>query len=297
MTKRKKGQFWPTDEHGIILNVGDEKDITPPWDAAVRDIIAACEQHIPNDIHSIYITGSVVRGAAVPKLSDINAFAVLEEAVDPELVMQDWVEKSAKAIARSYPEVNGVTIELWPYGSLLAAPEEFSINAFIIKTHSVCLWGANLAPELPDFTLSPAIANEDILLFYEDDFVEALDEIEIHPSKANTRFWCRIICKQIIHTAFALIMLDEGKFTRDLPLAAECFLRHQPQHKVDIEQALKWADRPSGDVFAVHDYLEHIADWLMPACEAWLDRYNPERCYPYGAEDCSDEEDGAFDEI
>ncbi len=288
MTHARKGRIWRLDAHGNLLNDCDRAHLVPPYDAVARAIVAAYTQHIPNDIHSIYLTGSVPRGLAVPGQSDMDAFAVLEEYRDPELVMQDWIDAAEDQINAAHTCVNGVQLELWPHGYVFLDPDEFSVGAFIIKTHSLCLWGADLAPELPDYPISPAIANDDIVQI-QPDIEEAIDEIEADTSAENVRYWCKRISKNIIRATFGLVMVAEGVHTRDIDLAAAYAIQHYPAQKSAIEQAVAFINLPTDDAGTILHYLRESGAWFIAEADRWLDIHNPERHLTFRLPNADDE--------
>lgn len=277
-----QGRLWRIDSNGFILNDACPDDIQPPFDAAAADAVSAYTRHIAADIHSIYVTGSVARGLAVEGISDLNVCAVLNEPVDPDLVLQDWIPSAEEFILDSHPCISDVRLELWPNTDVFGDPAYFSISAFILKTQSVCLWGSDLAPELPEHRLSAAIANDDIVQF-KNDLEDVCANLEQYPQ--STRALCRRAMKTILHTGFALVMLDENGYTRDLDVCCAYFSRHCTNHAEDMSRALTYAQNPPRDPRPVLDFLNEFGGWLAVAADAWLDRHNPARelALPTGA--------------
>lgn len=278
----RESRFWQTDADGNLLNDAHPDLIQPPFDAVVRDVVATYTQHIAADIHSIYVMASVARGLAEVGSSDVDTFAVLEEMLDPELVMQDWLPEAAIALQQRHKAiVSDVEMSLWPYGYILRDPEEFSPGAFIIKTQAVCVWGNDLAPELPDYNLNDritrlAIANEDIVLM-QPDIEDALAAIEIDPSPENVRAQCKHICKHIARAGFSLTMTDTPHYTRDVALCVPAFIEQYPQHRQGMEQTAQFINTPTDDPAALIAFLQGFGAQMVALCEAWLDEHNPER--------------------
>lgn len=195
-----KGRLWEVDEQGFLIPDASLENIKPPFKAVVDDVIEAYIQNIGQDIHSIYITGSVPRGLAIEGQSDLDAIAVLEYYTDPELVMQNWVSPTEVDIRAKHVCVSDVQMDIYPHGWLLHDESEFSISAFVLKTHAVCVWGIDMSPDLTNYRFSDketriAIANDDIIQL-EPDIDEAIEEIEANDSPDNVRYWCKRICKK-----------------------------------------------------------------------------------------------------
>lgn len=284
------GRLWPITPEGIILNDARREYIQPPFDAVLADLVAAVEANIPADVHSIYVTGSIARGLAAPGQSDANVIAVLTETTDPELVRQDWLGPAEDAATERHACISDAQIELWPYGHVFGRPDRFSIGGFILKTHSVCLWGNDLANELGDYRLGPAIPNDD-LVQVKFDVEEAIEAIRADPAPENVPYWCRWAMKRLLRAGFGLVMLEEGVFTRDIDLCCDIFAKHYPGHASDMRRALDLARQPVSDAETVLRFLGYWGDWIITHANIWLDRYNPQRELALPVDDIAEPED------
>lgn len=281
----RKGRLWQVDEAGFLMNDASLDLIASPFSKVVDDGIQAYLDHIGDDVHSIYVTGSVARGLAVEGQSDLNMIALLEYYTEPELVMQDWVGAAEEDIASRQACVAAVQMEIWPHGWVLHDESEFSISAFILKSHAVCVWGADITPDLTTYQFTDretrlAIANDDIVQL-EPDIDEAMEAIDVDPSPENVRYWCQRICKHMIHAAFGLVMPDEAVHTRDIDLSVAYFAKHFPDYEPEIKQAEHYIQSPTEDAQALLDFLDTFGAWLLAECEDWLDQHNPDRYIEY----------------
>lgn len=289
------GRYWRVDHEGLLLNDARRDAIAPEYGPLLDDLIARVTRAIGGDVHSIVLSGSVARGLARPGDSDLNVIVVLEESVDPELVLQGWIAPAERDLARAYPAlVREVQIEVWPQGEIFRDPAEFSIAAFILRTQALCLWGSSLEAELPDYSLlhhptRVAIANDDVVQFA-DDLAEARAALAEAAHPRAVQGWCRHICKQMLRTGFGLVSVELGRYTRDVDLCAQDFAQGFPAQATDIQQALIWARQPTADAGAVRAFLADFGAWLEDACAAWLDRYNPARALYFRFEDEAGEE-------
>ena len=275
-----KGRIWEVNERGFLISDAKLEHIQPPFKAVVDDVVEAYLKHIKQDLHSIYITGSVARGLAVEGQSDLDAIAVLEYYTDPELVMQDWVTRTEAEILAKHDCVSDVQMDIYPHGWLLHDESEFSISAFILKTHAVCVWGIDMSPDLTTYKFSDketriAIANDDIIQL-EPDIDEAIEAIEANNSPDNVRYWCKRICKNIIHSAFGLVMVAEAVHTRDIDISVSYFLKGYPDQERGISQAVDFVLSPTESASEILDYLDTFGAWLIAECNRWLDEHNPE---------------------
>jgi hypothetical protein len=268
------GRLWQIDPDGTILSDAREYP-QPPFDAAVRDAIAAYVEHIGPDLDSIYVTGSVARGLAVPGESDLNMFAVTDFKVDPDLVLRQWTDAAEAQIREHHSCLHDVQLELWPYYYVFNDPARFSIGGFILKTHSLCVWGGDLASGLPDYKVSPAIANDDLVQF-EADLEDALLDIAADSSPENLRYWGRRSARAALWSGFGLVQMTESVHTRDLDLCAAIFSQHYPAYAGSIQQALAYARQPTDDVVTLRRFMDSL-DWLRALADVWLDQHNPDR--------------------
>lgn len=275
------GRFWQTDKKGYLLNDCKHEYLQPPFAAVLNDVVAAYTRNIEADLHSIYISGLIPRGLAVAGDAAIEMFGVLEYHVDPELVMQDWLPEAKQRIKTAHDSVTDVQLELLPQGYIFRNPEEFSPGAFKIATHALCVWGSDLTPELPRYTLRHrptrlAIANDDIFNMLPD-IQEAIAEIETNPAAEHVRYWCKRICKNIVSTGFSLVMEQVQHYTRDVDIATEQFCHYYPAQTAQMQQAYHLIHQPTQDAKTLLSFLETFGDWMIERCEDWLTFYNPEQ--------------------
>jgi len=289
-----QGRIWQVDKYGYLINDAKQEHITPQYQVVIDDAVQAYREHIGDDIHSIYVTGSVPRGLAVEGQSDLDIFAILEYYTEPELVMQDWLPEIAKRIADKHECVSSVQMEIWVHGWLLHDPTEFSVSAFILKTHAVCVWGVDMTPDVTAYQFSKretqlAIANDDVVQI-EPDIDEAIEKIEADDSADNVRYWCKRICKNMIHVMFGLVMADESVHTRDMDVSVQYILKHYADQQAQVERTVNYITSPTDSQDEILDFLDDFGEWLIAECDTWLDKYNPDRYLEYQFEYDEDDE-------
>jgi hypothetical protein len=199
---------------------------------------------------------------------------VTADNVDPDLVKQGWIDTAERDLLARYPCVSDVQLELWPYYYVFTDPTRYSIGAFILKTHSICLWGSDLTLSLPDYKISPGIANDD-LVNIADDITDALDAIADDPSTTNVHYWSRSIAKHLLWAGFGLVQMQTGVHTRDVDICYATFTQHFPGHAADLRRALEMVSAPLADADALKNYLDDVGRWLTAQANKWLDQHNP----------------------
>ena len=277
------GRLWQVDTNGIIQNDAQyDKALIPPHTEIIQQGIHAYEQHIEPMLHSIYLTGSVARGMATPIYSDVNLVAVIDESVDFELVMRDWIADAEESIWGQHANIiSNITLELWTPGWLFGDDEEFSIYDFILKCNSICLWGANLWDSLPNFNIHDqeirlAIANEDIL-YFESDLQNAIQTVESAQDDDFMLHQVRDICKRILWVGFGLTTVHRLVYSRDVDICARYFAAQYPNKSTEIKRTLTLVQNPDSHKSIGLDLLHNFGQWVLEQAEHWLNTYNLNR--------------------
>jgi len=71
------GSFLQTDTDGFIVNTTSPEKIQSAWLPAVEMVSDAYRKHFGENLHSVYIRGSVAKGEAIDNISDIDSFAIV----------------------------------------------------------------------------------------------------------------------------------------------------------------------------------------------------------------------------
>jgi hypothetical protein len=288
-------RHWPTDEHGTLQNIGDRSKIQPAFQLLIDDAVQACLKHIEADLHSLYLIGSMARGEAQPGASDFDFVAVIEYQRDFELIKRDWLAPTVEHLSKTYSAlVTDVEFDLWPQGYLFRDPAEFSPGAFLLATQSVCVWGSDLVPELPRYTLRHlptlrAIANEDLLYFI-DDMQEVEEDLARHLSPDDLKNLSRRVGKKIARAGFALALEQNRRYTRDVVQCGADFSNAYPKYAEAMSRAVSLYTQPINDGDKILKAVDGFVDWMLDKANDWLDVYNPdwEEFYYVGDEDEDD---------
>src|SRR5215217_5292624 len=96
------------DRHGFILPEVSLDRVRPPYPPVIAALREQCRAVFRSDLHSLYLTGSVVKGTARPGQSDLDALAVLQVAPAP--AHEELARRVADAVAERYPFVTEVSL-------------------------------------------------------------------------------------------------------------------------------------------------------------------------------------------
>lgn len=245
---KSHGRFWKLDSEGYLLNDASSDQISSEFNPVIKAVRKTYLAHLGSSLHSCYLTGSISRGTAMSKVSDLDAFAVLKKDCHPDI---SWVSHAKTILQREFPIVADIQMEVWKWEDLV--PNDFlSEYQVILKLNSVCLWGENLASHIQPIRPDNALALTE-LRELKSDIEEVLTEIEKHPNQVA--FWCKKIMKNLIRAGFYLIIPREKAFTRDLPLGAATFLKYYPE-MVEINKCLEYAKSPLTEAKDLNEFLQ-----------------------------------------
>ncbi|MCA0970796.1 nucleotidyltransferase [Halobacillus litoralis] len=274
MTEIKEiGSLCTLDDHGYIINESDSGKINARFQEAIQLLTDRCLAALPNDIHSLYLRGSVPKGLDMEGVSDVDFIAVTYK--DPEELDLDWVEETEQFIDQKFSFINGVDLGFSPI-SEVEETEHCSMIPFILKTYGLCVYGENLIPQLPDYKPDVSLANEHLIHFsslmdYAKGEVTDNDDVE------DIKDVCSWIMRIIVRAGGVLVIDQEKAYTRDLFPAYTLFAKHYPEKEQEMKTALWYSINPLSDSGDILEFLNGFGQWMEAETEKWLDVHNPKR--------------------
>lgn len=251
MQIQKIGKFHIIDQKGYIKNAAIVPIAQHEYRTVVQDMLEELVLALPENLHSVYIRGSVAKGIAIPHVSDIDLVILLHhEVLDSNL--DDFIENK---IVDKFPFVKGVELLIITINEC----KETRVQ-FLLKTQCGCIYGNDISNQLPEFKLDKvAYAHSDSfydsMLRIRKKMVEKSDPDEIKKS-------CRWIMKRIIRTGYETVMLRDHSFTRDLYLNYEVFCKFHPTKAEDMKQALELAINPTDDKSMILNVMDRLVDYI-----------------------------------
>ncbi|EMR6448767.1 hypothetical protein WJU70_001008 [Enterobacter cloacae] len=249
------GRFFPLDEQGFILNDTDARYVSP----AIREAIVSLFQQQypqPNALRAVYLRGSIARGTFVAGLSDLDAFAVVDDAQPLRAIQAD--EQQAATIRSLLSGVTELEFTVCRTGDVTGNP--LGVWPFFIKTQSLLLAGENFADRLAPYRPGVTIMGEAMWL------PERLREYERRLTAPEwvdrPQVLCEWLMKAIVRAAFELTMERHKRYTRDLSLCLQAVSEHFPAQGVWCRQAVEWVLHPPTDLRALQPLLSHFCPWI-----------------------------------
>ena len=263
------GSLLSIDSDGYLINPCNDALIQPPWRKAVEAVKSAYLHHLdPQSIHSLYLRGSVAKGTAIPHISDIDTFCVTFS--ENTTLEKAWKKDFQRDLCKTYPFQTGVEMWCIPQQVVLHSPKDSPIKV-LIKTQTLCLWGQDLAPQLPPVKPGPALITHTPNLIKE--LQEVLETLPTMISPSDIQQECQWIMKRIVRTGFELVMEKEQTYTRDLYPCYVAFAKYYPEQSTQMKQALEWAIAPPTQSFKITQFLQTLTSWLTPAINHFLESH------------------------
>jgi hypothetical protein len=143
------------DAEGYIVSEADLGNVQPDFEGVPKTAAELLLAEFGSRLHSGYVYGSVVRGNAVPRRSDVDVVAVLKAA--PTNQDRGAARRVAQAIQERCPVLLGAGVGLTHVDEVLSAEERYGGQVFL-RELSVCICGEDLRPGLPRTKPGPAVA-------------------------------------------------------------------------------------------------------------------------------------------
>lgn len=267
------GSLCMVDKEGYIINQSDKKKINPIFLPVIDDVINAYSTYLKDDLHSVYIRGSIPKGIGIEGVADLDTIAVTKRYLNK--LQLNWVKKIENRLNQKYDCVDGIELSFYSIEEILNT-SSFSMMSFILKTHGICVFGEDLIPQLPKCKANKALAN-DHLIHLEAQIKNACDDLQNNCDIEDIKDCCKWIMKIIVRAGLALVITKENTYTRDLYPAYKLFSKYFPEKEHDMRKALEYAITPIIDTKVLLLFLNEFGKWIVSEADRWQRVYNPNR--------------------
>src|ERR1043165_70647 len=141
------GSFHQIDKDGYIGNPARYPVLQQDYAAVVEYIIEKVSSLLGEELHSMYLRGSVAKGEAIPYISDIDTLLITHQPLSPE--DRNELEKLQDSISELYPFITKLELHAEPLPEV-----EKRWLRFLLKTSCVCVYGEDLGPGIEPFKVS-----------------------------------------------------------------------------------------------------------------------------------------------
>lgn len=243
------------DSNGFIISEVSQDKILPQYRRVIAKSVAVLVALLPDVVHSVYVYGSVARGNAVQKKSDLDLLIVFKRAlIEPErsalIGLQENLSRQYKELLREI----GIANSTCTYDELIDPANEYGWGAYL-KILCVCVYGDDLKKRFNEFKVSPEIA-----IGFNGDIGNALQSaiqqtIEAKTDEEASKTAARI-ARKLVRTCYMMVMTRAQVWTTILSEQAKLFLYYFPEKREFMRTLQDWIDNPlvnRGNIFVVLD--------------------------------------------
>lgn len=133
-----------TDEAGYIINQTNRMYIQSIFRPVIDEVIVLLKKQFGEVLHSIYVYGSIGRGTAVARKSDLDVTVIVREPVQV-----DDLKKETQDLLERHPEIIKVDYDIGILEEVLS-PENLDEWGFWIRHVCLCMEGFDLSDQFPD---------------------------------------------------------------------------------------------------------------------------------------------------
>lgn len=246
-----------TDTSGYLKNSGSAELIQKEYKPLLDELTSACQKYFKQELLAVYVRGSVSIGQAKPGLSDIDMVAVTNRTfTDTEL---SWINPAMEKLEKEDLLIELTVLSL---DELINSPNFFQLR-LNLKTRSVCLYGQDVLPQVPEIKIDNELAKELYLRG-----LEGLRSLAVYfknPSKKSylnrprpVSFWCIWAMRTILRSSMSFVMTQEPLYTPDLPTCFSALSKFFPDLETHYQQALDWAKKPSSDHNEINKFINNF---------------------------------------
>ncbi|EJS75789.1 nucleotidyltransferase [Bacillus cereus] len=264
---KKIGLFCLTDDEGYIINDAHIDKIQPTFMEVIQKIKNTCGEMLQEDLHSVYIRGSIPRGIGIEGIADIDLIILVRK--DPKLIDLSWRKKLEVQSLQQFNCISGVELSFYSESEVINS-NRFSFIGFMIQTHGVCILGEDVKLSLPKYKVSQELAYEHLIQLRKQ-IEQARKELIHNKGVDDIADCCRWIMKIIIRAGLALTIDREGLYSRDLYPAYELFSKHFPKQEKNMRKALQYVIEPINDINELILFLDTFGEWLIERAERNFD--------------------------
>jgi uncharacterized protein len=211
-------------------------DPTQPFQAqyqpVVSDLVKFFKAGLRDNLHSIYIYGSVARKTAHDGQSNIDVVIVTHRSVGENRTT--LINTLRWRFQKSYPFINGVDIQS-PVLKEVATLDSLFSWGFLLRHCAVCVYGDNLGDCFGDFEPSWEIAkywNMDIA-DWASYYREKIVKVTTQPEQIAIQI---AIAKKLLRASYSLIMHRDKHWYDDPSECGMQFLRYHPEKQLEIDR-------------------------------------------------------------
>ncbi|MFE8699724.1 nucleotidyltransferase domain-containing protein [Cytobacillus sp. FJAT-54145] len=244
------------DANGFIVSDVSKDKIDDVYMPCIQESVECLKKLFHHQLYSVYVYGSVARGEAIAKKSDLDLIAMFNTNLSSfKLAELNKLSKELSQKYRSLVRDVGIAVAYYDY---TVDPSNYYENAFL-KELCVCVYGEDLAERFGPYKLTSEIAirfNGDINEAYN----RTLKRLE-SSSKEEFKTFTQGFARKLIRTYYSMVMVRSQIWTTRIYEQSEVFIHHFPEKQSIMRTLLDWIDEPPSDRDAVYELFKSEGEW------------------------------------
>lgn len=229
------------------------------FEPLIREVLMCLTSGLGQNLHSVYVYGSVARKTAVAGKSNLDLVVVTKAAFESNrATLLNTIKWRAQ---QGYPQVNGVSVRTALVSDVANLDSIFTWG-FMLKHCCVCIYGDDLADCFGDYVPSWEIAKhwnmdvEEWISVYRAKIAQAKSIEEQIQAQS-------VIAKKLLRASYSLIMYRDKRWFDEPVECGQVFLTYHPEMQLEIERlGMLLAGRaiPKRSVIGL---LDSFGSWLV----------------------------------
>lgn len=244
------------DANGFIISDVSIDKIDNVYIPSIQESVERLRKMFPHQLHSVYVYGSVARGEAILKDSDLDLIAMFVKKLSSDQLVE--LKELIEVLSQKYHDlVRDVGIAIAYYGYTMD-PSSYFENAFL-KEICVCIYGEDVGEHFGPYKLTaeiPISFNGDI----GESLKRALNKLET-PSNQDFNLTSQGFARKLIRTYYSMVMVRSQIWTTRLQQQAQVFLQYFPDKEPIVQTLLDWLNEPPTNRDYVYAMFKKEGEW------------------------------------
>lgn len=256
------GDVLGTDDRGFLVKLVSKDTFYKPLVPLIGKVVTVAKDVFTDELHSVYIRGSVAKGTFIPNISDIDPVFITKNTPSDELFEQ--FKKRIIDLNKKYPDVTNIEKNVQTIDEVLKAKSP------IYKYQSVCVYGKDLMAELPD--MKPGKQTVVHLKKILGSIDESIPRIGEETEARWIRHWSIWMCKQLIRSCHELLAEDLQQFARDIYPCYKASADAWPEQEPMLRRVAEIAVFGTEDKSELIDITKQMKKFLEPKIKVFNDQ-------------------------
>lgn len=184
-------------------------NLQPEFRPLVNAALAAAQAALGSRLCAFYLHGSVAMGDAIPKISDLDAMLILQDAVTADDLA--WQKDAQARLAAQYPVCEDIHLTMMSKSDLAGN----SFACFALRFNAFLLCGTDAAAQYPCPAPDAAMAKSRLAFARQcfDDALAGKQPACTGPLPEDTMYRARKFARYFVIIEGAYYLMSQGRFT------------------------------------------------------------------------------------